>query len=209
MKKILLITILLISSTSAFSQLKFGFRVAPTLTYSRVNVVDAQYDIENNNSAVRFQIGPTFDYGFRENHYISSGIYFATKNVDLNFRNQNTGQITNEETTLSYIQVPLGLKLFTEEVGLDKKLYFQFGVATDIRTQGIQNDDQSLLQQVDLFNFSSLLALGMEYRFGVNTKFYGGFFYNRGFNNAVKNTAITGEWKLYNDQLGLELGVTF
>jgi hypothetical protein len=208
MKKLFIIAILSISCFTVKAQVKFGFKAAPQLGFNRLQSTGDTYEIESNGSSLKLLLGPTFDFPFRDNHYFSTGLFFSSKQAAFQATNVNTNRVEEESYDLQYLQVPLTLKLFTEEIGLDKKIYFQFGTTADFRLQGIISDD-NLLNQVDFFDFTALLATGLEYRLGINTRIYAGFYYNRGFLNAVKETNIDEEWRLNNDTLGLELGVTF
>lgn len=210
MKKLLFTAILIISVVTSHAQVRFGFRIAPVLSYNRIQTSGDLYKIENNKSAIKLQLGPTFDLPFRENHYFSTGIYFNTKQVNVRTENQSNGEVNEGEFNLQYVQIPISLKLLTDEVGLDKKIYFQFGTAVDLRTQGVLTNN-AILNQVDFADFMAILAIGMEYRLGLNTKLYGGIMYNRGLLNAVNKSPISQdqEWRLNNDLIGLEFGVTF
>lgn len=207
MKKLIFSAILLISVVSVQAQVKFGLKAAPTLSFNRV---EGESDVAAYNPdgvGLRMQIGPIVDFEFKENHYFSTGVIFATKRVGINVRsNANPERI--EDYSLHYLQIPLTLKLFTEEVGLDKKIYFQVGGTLDVRTKG----DTEANDFVTKFNFmdaSALLAVGIEYGFGIDTKLFGGIIYQRGLFNVVNESATDDDWTVQNDLLGLEFGITF
>ncbi len=208
MKKLFVTTILIISFFSLQAQVKFGFKAAPQLSFNRIQSGSDAYDIENDGSSIKLLLGPTFDFPFRENHYFSTGLFFNGKQAAFIATDKNNREVSSENYNLQYLQIPFTLKLFTEEIGLDKKLYFQFGGTTDIRLQGILSND-NLLNQVHFFDLSALLAAGMEYRIGLKTKLFAGLYYNRGLLNTVSQTRIEGEWRLNNDTVGLEIGVIF
>ncbi|MFQ3212853.1 MAG: hypothetical protein ACJAT1_000150 [Marivirga sp.] len=210
MKKLFFATILVISAITSHAQVRFGFRIAPDLSFYRIQSSGDLYEIVSTEAAIKMQLGPTLDFPFRENHYFSTGLYFSTKQASIRLTNKFDGSENKEVFALQYIQVPISLKLYTDEVGLDKKVYFQFGTAIDFKTQGIL-EDNPVLNEVNFADLSALLAIGMEYRLGVNTKLFGGLFYNRGLLNNVKKSPISDDqaWRLNSDLLGLEIGVTF
>lgn len=208
MKKLFVTAILIISVVSVQAQVRFGFKAAPQVAFNRLLTSGDTYDFEGNGSSLKLLLGPTFDIPFRENHFFSTGLWFSSKQAAFKVTNQTTGNSTSESHDLQYLQLPITLKLFTEEIGLDKKIYFQFGSTADFRLQGILDND-GLLGQVDFMDFTALLASGMEYRLGVNTRLYAGFYYNRGFLNAVNKTSVNEDWRMNNDTIGLEMGVTF
>jgi len=208
MKKLFISAILIISSYTIQAQVRFGFKTAPQLSYNRIQSANENFEFEQNGSSIKLFLGPTFDFPFRKNHYFSTGIFFSGKRVAFEATNTNNGANSNEVYGIQYLQIPLTLKLFTEEVGLDKKIYFQFGTTTDFRLQGILSP-QNILQQVSFFDFSALLAAGLEYRLGIKTRLFAGVYYNRGFISVINEATVEEDWRLFNDTIGLELGVTF
>lgn len=206
MKKLLFSTILLFSVVSLQAQIKFGLRAAPTLSFNRV---EGNSDLNSYNPdglGLRMQIGPLVDFEFKENHYFSTGLMFATKRVGINVR--NAGVERTEDYSLHYLQVPLTLKLFTEEVGLDKKVYFQVGGTLDVRTRG-RSEPNDFIAKFNFMDATALLAVGIEYGFGIDTKLFGGIVYQRGLFNVVNESGTNDNWTVQNDMLGLEFGITF
>ncbi len=207
MKKLLFSAILLISVASVHAQVKFGLKAAPTLSFNRV---EGNSDVTSYNPdglGLRMQLGPIIDFEFKENHYFSTGVIFATKRVGLNVSTNNTPERI-EDYSLHYLQIPLTLKLFTEEVGLDKKIYFQVGGTLDVRTKG-ETEPNDFVTKFNFMDASALLAVGIEYGFGIDTKLFGGIIYQRGLFNVINESATSDDWKVQNDLLGLEFGITF
>jgi hypothetical protein len=207
MKKLLFSGILLISVLSVQAQVKFGLRAAPTLSFNRVDgTSDVGASYNPNGLGLRMQIGPIVDFEFKENHYFSTGLMFATKRVGITIQDISGERI--QDYSLHYLQIPLTLKLFTEEVGLDKKIYFQVGGTLDVKTKGVgeQND---FIAKFNFMDATALLAVGIEYGFGIDTKLFGGIVYQRGLFNVVNESATNDDWTVQNDLLGLEFGITF
>lgn len=207
MKKLLFSTILLLSVLGAEAQVKFGLKAAPTLSFNRVEDESDNYAFNPDGVGLRFQLGPIVDFEFKENHYFSTGLLFATKRVGVQIDDENTNFSSDEDYSLHYLQIPLTLKLFTEEVGLDKKLYFQVGGSLDIKTKGI-GEDLDFVQKFNFMDATALLAAGVEYGFGIDTKLFGGIIYQRGLFNVINESSADG-LKVQNDLLGLEFGITF
>ncbi len=206
MKKLLFSTILLFSVVSLQAQVKFGLKAAPTLSFNRVDAESSVATYSPDGLGLRMQIGPIIDFEFKENHYFSTGVIFATKRVGINVRDVSGERI--EDYSLHYLQIPLTLKLFTEEVGLDKKIYFQVGGSLDVRTKG-DTEPNDFVAKFNFLDASALLAVGIEYGFGIDTKLFGGIIYQRGLFNVINESATNDEWTVQNDLLGLEFGITF
>lgn len=208
MKRYILVLLFLVSYTTAFSQIKVGLQVSPTLSFNRVSDDTEDIDFASNGVGGRILAGAIVDYMLRENYFVSSGLFFAPKRVGV--KDNTTDQI-EEAYKLHYLQIPATMKLFTNEVALDTRVYFQAGFAFDIKLKEDNISEQ--VRYVDDFGFvdaSLLLATGAEYRYGYNTVLFGGFSYRRGFGNVVRNGNGAGDaLVIKNDLFSLDLGIKF
>jgi len=206
MKKLLFSILFLFSVCLAEAQVRFGFKVAPNISFNRIDAEADNTDFNTDGVGLRFQLGPVFDFEFKENHYFSTGLIFTSKRSA--FIADSAGTAYTEDYSPQYLQVPITLKLFTEEIGLDKKIYFQFGGTVDFKTN-TQGEEENIVQSFNFFDLNSLLAIGLEYGIGINTKIYGGILYQRGLLNSVNENIYGENFKLRNDFVGLEVGVIF
>ena len=103
------------------------------------------------------------------------------------------------------------MKLFTNEVALDTRIYFQGGFAFDIKLKEDKiSSEAEYIQDFGFVDASLLLAAGAEYRYGYNTILFGGFSYRRGFGNVVRNAiGPAGDLVIKNDLFSLDLGIKF
>lgn len=209
MKRILLIFSLVLLSLPAFPQIKLGVQITPGLSFNRVRDESVSKDFTASGVGGRFIAGITADYPFRENYYVSSGLFFVPKRVGI--RGSGLDQIT-EIQRLHYLQVPATLKLFTNEVALDTRIYFQVGLTLDVKLLEDNISDQiKYVADFRSVDSSLLTAAGAEYRLGYNTILYGGLSYRRGLANVVKNPLDRDASGLIikNDILGIDLGIKF
>lgn len=206
MKKLLFSAILLFSVFITEAQVRFGFKAAPNISFNRIDADADNTDFKTDGVGLRFQLGPIFDFEFKENHYFSTGIIFTSKRSA--FSADSAGTVYPEDYSPQYLQVPITLKLFTEEIGLDKKIYFQFGGTLDFKTN-TQGEDENIVQSFRFIDLNSLLTIGLEYGIGINTKLFGGLIYQRGLLNVINDNIYGENFKLRNDFVGLELGVIF
>jgi hypothetical protein len=206
MKKLLFSAIFLFSVYIAEAQVRFGFKGAPNISFNRIDTEADNTDFRTDGVGLRFQLGPIFDMEFKENHYFSTGIIFTSKRSTFVADSMNTSYTENYNP--QYLQVPITLKLFTEEIGLDKKIYFQFGGTVDFMTNS-EGGEENIVQSFKFFDLNSLLAIGLEYGIGINTKIFGGVVYQRGLLNVIKDNLYGDNFKLRNDFVGLEIGVIF
>jgi hypothetical protein len=204
MKKIVLLSSLLIIMSAASAQVRIGLRVSPYLNLISVKNTNDTLNIKGANTGVRYSIGPVLDAYFGDNYAFSTGIWFATRKFGVNV--DRTESVVN----LQYIQIPVTLKLFTNEVADDLKLYFQLGGTADIKIAGRVVDARpGEKDNTRDLNGSLYFAVGGEYQMGTNTALFAGFNYNRGLINMFADKKsrefLNGNVNL----VGLEFGIRF
>ena len=207
-KKLLLVG-WLFAAFPAAAQLDLGVKFSPLINYNRVNSASDTLAISSNGAALRFSLGLIADYGFQENYFFSSGLLYVTKRVKVKSNNESTNR---EETyNLQYLQIPITLKLLTNEIALDKRIYVQLGGNLDLNIDEKAEDTSNILvEDFRLLDFSLLLGTGVEMKLGVSTSFFAGISYTRGLINTVATqTPLDGDLDINNDYFGIDLGIKF
>lgn len=214
MKRYTLIFLILASSTTGFAQIDFsrvklGLQVSPTLSFNRVNDESADINFSGDGVGGRMIGGVVVDYMLTDNYFVSTGLFFVPKRVGI--RDNRRPDEIRDRYKLHYLQIPATMKLFTNEVALDTRIYFQAGFTLDIKL--LEDNISEQTTYVEDFGFidsSLLLAAGAEYRYGYNTIFFGGFSYRRGLANVVRNEAAPAQdIVVKNDLFSLDLGIKF
>ncbi len=214
MKRYILIFLFLASSTAGFAQIDFsriklGVQVSPTLSFNRVNDESADINFSSDGVGGRMIGGAVVDYMLTDNYFVSTGLFFVPKRVGI--RDNRRPDEIRDRYKLHYLQIPATMKLFTNEVALNTRIYFQAGFTLDIKL--LEDNISEQTTYVDDFGFvdsSLLLATGAEYRYGYNTIFFGGFSYRRGLANVVRNeSAPAQDIVVKNDLFSLDLGIKF
>ncbi len=209
MRKILILFLFVFLSISAFSQFKLGFQFSPTLSTNRVELKSDSVNLDSDGTALRLAFGPIIDVQLTDNYYFSSGILLCSKRAG--FEGQDKAgnfPSVKEDYNLQYVQIPLSLKLYTNEVALDKRIYFQFGGAFEFNVkEKANNDNNMLIRDFRLFDGSILAGMGLEYQIGTSTLVFGGLTYHRGLINAVSKDNLGGDVILKNDYISLDIGV--
>lgn len=215
MRKLFLLLFAVLSLQTAYAQSKVGIKFSPTLSTNRINFSSegGRYTVNPNGVGGRFIFGPIFDLFVTENYYFSTGLLYAPKRIGISVTDTQSPIGTSEQVyRLQYLQLPASLKLFTNELALDTRVYFQIGGSLDVKIASSTKDDYAInyIDRTRLFDFTVQLGTGVEYRLGYNTLLFGGFFYNRGLVNAVTRMGVEGlDINVKNDLVGLELGVKF
>jgi Outer membrane protein beta-barrel domain len=208
--------VLLISSISAFAQdqnYQIGIKIGPTYSNVRTKTEGANTSIERDGASINFMVGAFVDIPFRENYFFHTGINYTAKGTKVTIQDGTYlgGTPFSEEYNHESIQIPLLLKLYTNEILLDTKLFFNFGLVPEIVLNSSDDSPTNILiEEFNTFDFSGNFGGGMEYAIGVNTKLFASLNYYLGFLNQVKtqNTSFD-EFSLKSNLLSLEFGIKF
>jgi len=213
MRKNLLLILLLSLSFSAFSQFKIGFQFSPILSSNRIDFTSDNVDLETDGTGLKLATGPFVDIQLTDNYYFNVGVFYASKRVGIEVRDKaNAVPPSKEEYDLQYVQIPVSMKLYTNEVSLDKRIYFQFGAALEFNVKEKPADASNVIvENFRLFDTSLLAGLGMEYQIGTTTMLFGGLSYHRGLVNVVSESVdgLGGDLAMKNDYISLDLGIKF
>ena len=192
----------------AFSQtdLRLSLKVNPAITFNRFTSETDSLIFSNNEDDVRPTFGLAADIGLTESYFFSTGILYSLRNVNLS-ANTSTGLTENEKYQLEYIEIPITLKLYTNDLGVDSKIYFQTGFMFDILVnwKGATSSDD-MIEKLKFFDTSFFVGTGFDKQLGVSTAIFIGIYYQRGLVNVANDNP---EFTLKNDLLGLELGLRF
>lgn len=196
-KLIFLFTLLVFISFQSLSQdFKLGIKIAPAIHSTRV-LLDDPVIIANDGSNMKLSFGLVVDKELTDSYTLSTGLIYIPKEVMIGIT-PDAGNPTTfnnlESYKLQYLQLPLSLKLFTNEVKPDLRAFFQIGMALEIKVY--EEPDLTLPEQEVIIDFQPinipvLLGAGVEYSMGINTIGFAGVSYHRGLNNIVKSTNVS------------------
>ena len=100
--------------------------------------------------------------------------------------------MVTQKLTAQYIELPATVKLFTNEVAPDVRLFFQVGGSVGVPIVARINDEKffkdpynknaetEAYSHVFKFDANAILGVGAEYQLGARTKVLGGLSYHRG-----------------------------
>ena len=128
------------------------------------------------------------DQPLSDTYMFSSGLVYLPKRAA--FKDSDLG--VEEEYKVQYLQIPATLKLFTNEVAPDFKVFFQVGGGLEIKV--FDESEDPTFTTINSFNpidFSVILGTGVEYRAGLSTTLFGGISYQRGLSNVINEAAVT------------------
>ena len=233
MKKLVLTLAALAVAPAAFAQVEIGLKVSPSVSFLRASS-PAPANFQGNGSKLSFGGGLFVDYFFGENYALNTGLFLTGKGGSISYIESaiippnspgaGTHPIVSQKIAIQYLELPVTLKLFTNEISPATRFYFQVGgslafpVSTRINGDKFYIDNSNGNSQTDasdhVFAIDANLigGLGVEYRLGRSTKLLAGLSYhhglvdldryfekNRGFSSvSIKNSAVA-----------LDLGIKF
>ena len=222
-KKLTFLLLFLGFSTTAMAQMEIGIQFSPTISGNRF-IAEDRHEFEKTNNTLRLGVGVVGDYFFSNNYAFSSGLMYRSKGSKISYTymaENGDGQLTptkeTDELTVQYLEIPLTLKLFTNEVAPDVVVYFQVGGAlgTKVSAQVDQKkviNGEKTAKRFNIFETSAVLGTGAEMQLGQSTKLFGGVTYLRGLSNIDdyygerlndKNIAIK------NNGVSIDVGIKF
>lgn len=195
------------------SQLRLGLTAHPNFGFLKVE------NGKGNGMSTGFTYGLISDFEFAENYCFSTGLMVTTINGTGTILNYQPYHVVgtpdadyNVKFKMQYIQIPLSIKLKTDEVN-DMKWFGQFGLTTDFRISAKQDvdrantpivEDAKATSNTKFFRAAMIIGGGAEYRIGGKTSLLGGLTYSNGLTNiADKNQVVK------NHYLALNMAVFF
>ncbi|MEA3316785.1 MAG: porin family protein [Bacteroidota bacterium] len=219
MKKILIIGIILFSLSlgKIFAQnLQLGIFVDPKISW----MTPDSKAIEKGDSKFGVNIGLSIDNYFAPNYAFSTGISINNVGGSLTFDDKKYISIHSStdslqagstlEYNLQYINIPLGLKLKTNEIGYIS-FYTNLGLnaGINIKSTGTSEsnsfDKENINDEINLFNLGYYIGGGIEYSLGGNSSITAGITYTNGFMDITKPD----ENKITLSNVALRVGVLF
>lgn len=229
-KHITSVCIALICFLNAYSQeneLKFGLRAFPALAWSRVepdNYTDGsgvKYTFEGNGVKLRGGFGVFADYYLKDNYAIHFGVNYLIHSAGYAVSFANTTQ--KRDYSVSYIQIPVALKLISNEVTDGIKVYCTLGFAGNIRTSASVDGKRTYQEtpgsevkryskDMTLLAMDFIFSTGVEYELTGDTKLLVGISYMHGLFdiNARKDDFIkNSSFGLRHSLIAIDLGIKF
>lgn len=223
-----LLLIVIFSTSNALSQQKpfvFGFKAGPNIGWMNPDTKD----YTSTGVKPGFSWGFIADFFLMENYGITTGfdVVFLNAGLEMPHRVIIEGDTIdgtlNRKYKLKYIQIPVTLKMRTNEIG-KFRIFGQIGLGTNFLIGAEAEDefsgDESLSQSedVDIYDEitfireSLIIGAGVEFALGGSTSLTAAFIFNNGFMDILngKNTIDpTLNNKATANYLSFEIGIVF
>lgn len=231
-----------LEAQSSFDKFRFGIHLSPSLSW--INTDDAQ--ISGNGTALGIKMATQFEIFFAERYALETGIGFHF-NQGGTLLSQYGGRFfvnslpggtpytqgtpgTNVELdySINYVEIPIGLKLRTQEFG-----YVTYYVEAPMFTLGIRSnsrgsisgggvgavnefEDVPINEEVSPIALSWGFGAGAEYNISGGTSLFGGLSFQRLFTDVTRDKDYTYQGRVFSsdprasiNSLTLRLGVLF
>lgn len=183
MKKLTLLMLFLCAGFTSMAQIEIGLQVSPTISSNRF-VAEDRHGFEKESNNLRLGVGVIADYFFAQNYAFSTGLIYRGKGSEISYITTDPTR-EKDDLTIQYIELPLTLKLFTNEVAPGTILYFQVGgslntkVAAQVDDKKVINSEK-VIKRFNIFEADAILGGGAEFQMGQSTKLFAGLTYHRG-----------------------------
>ncbi|PRY07853.1 outer membrane protein with beta-barrel domain [Pontibacter ummariensis] len=213
----------LVFGFSASAQIEIGLMASPTIAGNRF-IAEDRYNLEKESNNLYLGVGVIADYFFSQNYAFSTGVIYRGKGGEVSYnytRADGSGSTVTtrgkDDIALQYIEVPLTLKLFTNEIAPGTLAYFQVGGSLNTKVAAQVNDKkvingERVLKRFNIFEADVLLGGGVEFQIGESTKLFGGLTYHRGLTDIddyYEEQFSDKNVSLKNNSVSLDFGVKF
>lgn len=210
MIRLILLSFFLFFTIQNFAQTRIALSVQPGILTNRISSEVDSLHVTREGSKPKIWLGISMEKELKENYFFITGLHWAPKRFGMK---QGSGSEQKSlQVKLQYLQIPVLLKLLTDEIALDKKIYFQLGPILEIKLK--ESADRKLsdfyIDKVDFWDISLHFGAGLDIKVGRNTILTGGLAYYRGLANIVKTSKVLdSNIRVKNDYYALSLGVKF
>ncbi|MFM9053171.1 MAG: porin family protein [Bacteroidota bacterium] len=227
------------ATTDSTPKFHFGVKLSPCLSWFRSDKNTANNTPESDGSLLRASYGFVADIRFSKNYFFSTGVNVNYQGGKLKrtlsdqFGNPDTNRTSTweQDLRLRYIELPLTLRMQTNEIGYIK-YYFQAGIAPSINIRarydasetislpdypGVNNteneySEEDVSDDINLFNIGMLVGGGISYNLSGTTDMLIGLTFHNGFLDITDKKAenpVLKNSKLTSNLLTLDVGILF
>ncbi len=203
MKKVpAIVCLLAITATTVHAQeksVRFGIKVAPNLGFIHPDTKE----LKNDGTRFGYTFGLMGDFmlGSNQNYAFATGLFLNNVGGKTTFPAGD--QNLSTESKYQYIELPITLKLKTNEIGY-MTYYGQIGFGTAFNISAKSDFDtydpvakkvtrttgENIMDNTQLFKASLIVGGGLEFNFSGNTSAMVGVTYNNGFTNINKDIKV-------------------
>ncbi len=212
MKKALLLIVfsaILIPAKAEEAGFQLGLKFDPNLAWlsPQIEYHGNAHAVENDGIRLGFSAGLVGDFNITKNYAFATEVRFSRQNGRFVYEDVNDNIEWEYGLNMRYIELPIGLKLKTNEIGLFT-FFGRFSIVPgmninrrgDVRTNEIaytdedgnvpggEIEDVNLEDELRIFRAATEFSLGTQYRIAGNTSIKASIAYNNGFSNLIQSS---------------------
>lgn len=238
MKKTTALLSFILMSFIGYSQTGFqlGFHFSPNIGWFNPD----SEGLENESAKIGYGFGLIADFNISENYAFTTGLNLLSTRGEINFQDNKevnstpTPGRTTSSMKINYVQIPVGLKLKTNQIGyMTYFANFGFGLGVNYDATAdeeftypgnqstLTNEEIDYADEIALLRASLMVGIGAEYNLSGNTSLVMGLSFDNGFTNVLTEDAYqidangngigskNQDFKSINNFIVLNLGVIF
>ena len=171
---------------------RFSFLLSPQVSWMK-----SDYNsVDGNGNVFGFDFGILYDRFFDENYAFATGVVINSGGGKLSYNDTVAAYIGGDvvdvvdlDYKLRYLQVPLGLKLFTNDFRRTR-FYGEMGLYMGFNIVAHDSDGKKLNDEVKFFDSGFQVGGGMDYSLGGTTYLTFGLHYFSGFTDVTSNSEV-------------------
>ena len=202
--------------------IEMGIRFAPSLNLNTADGSGAYAGFLPNGTGVRMSVGPTIDYFFFKDRYaLSSGLFYTVKRSGFqmpgNFGESQAGPggpYKESTYNLQYLQVPVSVKLFANNIAPSMRMYIQTGglLSLKLAEHAVEPERNGLYmaesggsrRQYGFGDIELLLGVGVQYRLNPVNAVNIGVSYQRGLLDVARGSQLISKSRVVSLDLGFK-----
>jgi hypothetical protein len=220
---LLLFCLFITLNTNAQQNISIGLHFDPLISWFGTDIGE----VNNDGARPGINFGLSFNKFFTPNYSFSTGVNLVSA----------AGKLTHSDTTrlepcdsgselitvppgdavlykIQYIEVPIGLKLKTNEIGY-VTFFSDVGVDPKVLVGGkmdipaLDIEGEKAMEELKMFNLSYHIIAGIEYGLGGNTAAVMGIGFHNNFLDVTKDNGIQPEDKVSHKMVSIRFGINF
>ncbi len=229
---VIAVSIPVLSQAQNLDKLNFGAQVSPTVSW----ISSSHAKVLGGGPDIGLKIGAVGEFAFAKNYYVTTGIGFGI-NQGGKLQFPEGGDIlpksllsdaisqdirhdlpddTKVDYRIKYLEIPIGLKLRTNEYGYIRyfgeipiiTLSAVTGAKGTINAANLDVNKENIRKDVNLLNAQWGLGGGLEYYFSESNALIIGIYYHQGFFDITSKRPVT-DGKEINHTIALRIGILF
>ena len=198
----LLLNIVHILHAQEGRRIRFTMVLEPSISWMKSDIKN----VESLGTLPGYNFGVKMDRFFGENYAFATGLTINTAGGKLQYPAVGTTPTQNQTYRLKYIEVPLGLRLRSDDIRR-VNIYGRFGLSPQLNIKSSDGNGDGIDKEVRPFDLGYHLGGGIEYSLGGRNALMLGIVFHNGFIDITKRSGF--DDKAIHNRFVFEMGFIF